>query len=255
LYQTRSFLDAFNANLADSMTPGKHLCIDESMCQWLGKDMPNVKNVPRKPHPIGQEYKTLADSDTYCILRLDFVSDSYKKKFDDTDRNLVATVKRLSEPWFHSGRTLIADSWFGSPELQEEMYSCGLYSIMQVCKRRYWPRGMPKEIDMVRDLGKEYGDTLTLVRIGHEGCPLIAASYQDKKAKAIVGTCGTTKMVAKRTFRDRNGQRVVIDRSQIFEEYETKKSKCFIVCMNLAWLIDFFFFFFFLRCRRHRQQP
>jgi hypothetical protein len=194
------------------------------MCQWLGKDMPNLKKVPRKPHPIGQEYKTLADCDTYCILRLDFVSDSYKKKFDDTDRSLIATVKRLSEPWFNSGRTLIADSWFGSPELQE-LFACGLYCIMQVCKRRYWPRGMPKMKDMIKDLNKPYGSTLDLHRIGRDGCTMIASSYRDKKAKAIVGIGGTTRMTGKRTFRGDDGQKVVIERNMLFEEYETKKSK------------------------------
>jgi hypothetical protein len=210
------------------MEPGKYLCIDESMCQWLGKDMPNIKNVPRKPHPIGQEYKTIADSDTYCILRLDFVSDKFQKKFDDTNRTLVATVKRLTEPWFYSGRTLIADSWFGSPELQDEMRYHGLYSIMQVCKRRYWPRGMPKDVDMISDLGKEFGSTLSMVRITETGGVLIAASYRDKKVKAIVGTCSTTTNASnKRTFRDANGRKVTIDRPRIFDEYETKKSKCF----------------------------
>ncbi|CAO3588748.1 unnamed protein product [Absidia cylindrospora] len=206
------------------MEPGRHLCIDESMCQWLGKDMPSLKKVPRKPHPIGQEYKTLADCDTYCILRLDFVSDKFPKKFDDTDRNLIATVKRLTEPWFYSGRTVIADSWFGSPEMANELYLNGVFSIMQVCKRRYWPRGMPSDLDMIQDLGTAYGDTLTMVSIRSNGCLLLASSYQDKKPKAIVATCGTTKMVAKRTFRDSSGQKVVIDRSQVFEEYETKKS-------------------------------
>jgi hypothetical protein len=197
------------------------------MCQWLGRFMPSLKHVPRKPHPIGQEYKALVDADTCCILQLDFVSDKFKKKYDDTDRNLVATVKRLSEPWFYSGRTLIADSWFGSPEMTTKMYSLGLHTIMQVCKRRYWPRGMP-EIDMVAGLDPEYGSSLSMTSIDRSnGCTLLACSYRDKKVKALVSSCGTTNMVGSRQFRDQAGVVVRIERPSVFEEYETNKSMLF----------------------------
>lgn len=67
LYQIRRFLAEFNTTLSKALEPGKYLCVDESMNQWLGKGMPNLKKVPRKPHPIGQEYKTLADHDTYLM--------------------------------------------------------------------------------------------------------------------------------------------------------------------------------------------
>ena len=103
LYQIRGFLAAFNETLSKALVPGKYLCIDESMNQSIGSGMPNLKKVPRKPHPIGQEFKTFADNHNYCILQLDTVSDKVPKEFDDVDRNLVTTVKRLCNPWFTSG--------------------------------------------------------------------------------------------------------------------------------------------------------
>lgn len=33
LYQLRDFLDAYDDNLQQAMTPGRHLCVDESMNQ------------------------------------------------------------------------------------------------------------------------------------------------------------------------------------------------------------------------------
>ncbi|CEP09914.1 hypothetical protein, partial, partial [Parasitella parasitica] len=48
--------------------------------------------------------------------------------------------------------TVIADSWFGSPAMVRAVKAYGLYSIMQVKKKRYWPRGMPVD-DMVQPLG------------------------------------------------------------------------------------------------------
>jgi hypothetical protein len=111
LYQIRAFLDAYNKILKEAIIPGKYLCVDESMNQWLGHGMPNLMKIPRKPHPIGQEWWTVADVQTCYIIRLDITGDSMAKKFDGTYPKTIATVFRLVEPWFSSGRTVIADSW------------------------------------------------------------------------------------------------------------------------------------------------
>jgi hypothetical protein len=58
LYQIRSTIDAFNDHMAKCVIRAKYLVIDESMNQWLGIGIPNVKKVPRKPHPVGQELKS-----------------------------------------------------------------------------------------------------------------------------------------------------------------------------------------------------
>lgn len=58
-----SFWEAYNQNLAETVIPSWRLTIDESMNQWRGKKyddgMPGVRNIPAKPHPVGQEYKRL----------------------------------------------------------------------------------------------------------------------------------------------------------------------------------------------------
>jgi hypothetical protein len=144
LYQFRGYLDAFNKVLARSMEPGRYPCVDESMNQSLDCDLPNLKKIPRKHHPIGQEFKALVNENTSCILQLDTASDPVKKKYDDMNRNLIATLKRLTEPWFSSGRTIIADPWFGSLETISALAKHGLFAIMQVTKRRHWPPGMSR---------------------------------------------------------------------------------------------------------------
>ncbi|OAD01501.1 hypothetical protein MUCCIDRAFT_112951 [Mucor lusitanicus CBS 277.49] len=98
----RSTIKIFNEYLAKCVVPGRYWVIDESMNQWLGGErMPNLKKVPRKPHPIGQEeFKTLADRHSYCILQMDTVSDPLPKEFDNDPvmKKLTATVKRLVKP-------------------------------------------------------------------------------------------------------------------------------------------------------------
>lgn len=66
-------------------------------------------------------------------------------------KKLTITVKRLVKPWFGFGRTVIADSWFGSPDMVSMLMNHGLYSIMQVTKHRYWPQGM-FETDIVESV-------------------------------------------------------------------------------------------------------
>ncbi|CAG8439357.1 6556_t:CDS:2 [Diversispora eburnea] len=51
--------NAFNENLVKAITPGSFLFIDESMCQWMVEidKGPFQQKIPRKPHPIGCEFK------------------------------------------------------------------------------------------------------------------------------------------------------------------------------------------------------
>jgi hypothetical protein len=218
-------LEAFNNNLAATMHPGAYLVIDESMNQWLGCGMPNLKKVPRKPHPIGQEFKTIADCHTNCILRLDTVSDPCPKRFDGPNVPiLVATVKRLCEPWFSSGRTIVADSWFGKPEMIKMLLDHGLYSIMQVVKRAYWPRGMPA-YDFMTRLHAAYGSVYSATKTFADGKKILLCLYRDKKTKAIVSSCSTTRLTGMRRFRDDHGQVIEMQRPEVFEDYETHKSK------------------------------
>ncbi|KAK4516813.1 uncharacterized protein ATC70_011792 [Mucor velutinosus] len=157
--------------------------------------MPNLKKVPQKPHPIGQEFKTLADHHSYCILQTDTVSDPMPKEFDNDPgmKKLTITSKRLVKPWFESGRTvIIADSWFGSPDIISMLTNLGLYGIMQVARRRYWPRGKPTT-DIAEQVEPSYGSPYTKKKTTDGGSMFVCA-YREKKVKAFVSSCGTTRI-------------------------------------------------------------
>jgi hypothetical protein len=135
-------LEAFNDNLVKTLNPGAYLVIDESMNQWLGYGIPNFKKVPRKPHPIGQEFKTIVDCHTNCFLRLDTVSDPCLKKFDEPNvAELVATVKRLCDSLIpfrknDNRRILVRQTGNGDN-------AAGSWSLLHhaVVKTAYWARG------------------------------------------------------------------------------------------------------------------
>ncbi|CEP11427.1 hypothetical protein [Parasitella parasitica] len=174
LYQIHASIQVFNDHMPSCLTPGKYLVIDESMNQWLGIGMSNLK-VPRKPDPIGQEFKTLADHHTFCVLRIDTVSDPKAKEYDDEGmRQLTATVKRLVKPWFAM------------------LTELGLYSIMQVAKRRYWPRGMPAT-DIVEHTDSETGSYF-IMRNQQRG--MFVCAFRHLKVKAFISSCETTRLTS-----------------------------------------------------------
>ncbi|CDH55609.1 predicted protein [Lichtheimia corymbifera JMRC:FSU:9682] len=144
LVDIRAFVNAYNDNLAAALIAGKTMTIDESMNQWLGKvsRMPNVKKIIGKPHPVGQEFKNIADATTNIMIRLDISEKNQDgKEFSDKPR-VTGCILRLTKPWFASGRTIVADSWFGSPAVAAELRKKGLFSIVSMKKRKYWPRNV-----------------------------------------------------------------------------------------------------------------
>ena len=72
------FLNAvkeFNVNRLQLLIPSNHLCIDECMSAWRPRTtatggLPNITHIPRKPEPLGTEFKCVACSQTGCMLNL-----------------------------------------------------------------------------------------------------------------------------------------------------------------------------------------
>ncbi|KAL3810770.1 LOW QUALITY PROTEIN: hypothetical protein ACHAXA_001595, partial [Cyclostephanos tholiformis] len=62
-HEVRKLIDEFNNHYAHSYNPSWLNCLDESMSSWLNKFCPGFMCVPRKPHPFGNEYHSIADGD------------------------------------------------------------------------------------------------------------------------------------------------------------------------------------------------
>ncbi len=62
-HEVRAMIDSFNQYYAKSYHPSWLNCFDESMSSWLNKFCPGFMCVPRKPHPFGNEYHSIADGD------------------------------------------------------------------------------------------------------------------------------------------------------------------------------------------------
>ena len=131
----RPLVNLLTTKWTSVIQPGNKLTIDESMFAWYGKGdyqggMPAIMKIKRKPKGVGCEIKNIADSTTNIMLNFEINEgkDEMAKKPYQTELGAgTATTLRLCEPWFHSGRIILGDSWFASVKVAEQLHNRGLY--------------------------------------------------------------------------------------------------------------------------------
>ncbi|CAG8767793.1 10823_t:CDS:1, partial [Funneliformis caledonium] len=133
----------------------------------------------------------------------------------------VASMLRLVEPWFCSSRTIIADSWFGSTDACITLYNHGLYSILQIKKRRYWPKNIPSDITDV--LGDTYGSFVSRIsKINNVN--LTVCSIRDRKDIVLLASCSTTMLGTEVNRYIKGYGNATFRRPVVFDEYNEFKS-------------------------------
>ena len=173
------------------------LCADESMMSWAGASEAHISYIPRKPHPLGIQVKTICDARSGIWLDRDLVegkeADSKKEFFADFG-STTSTTLRLARRWFGSGKCIVADAWFGSCRTAEELRENGVHCIMSV---KIGHKGYPKK--ELLEACKERGQVKTLkcqVQLGWENEGPVedfyAMCHMDKKPMLIISTCGMT---------------------------------------------------------------
>jgi Transposase IS4 len=100
------------------------------------------------------------------------------------------------------------------------LYENGLYSILQIKKRRYWPKNIPSEA--ATSLGQEYGST-KIRTTQHDGVRMFFAALRDRKPACLLATCSTTGQGEKVTHivKDKKGvsSQVTFARPVVFDDY------------------------------------
>jgi hypothetical protein len=149
---------------------GTHLTIDESMIGWEGASAGHLSFIPRKPHPLGFQMKTVCDSKAGLFLNAEFAEgrdiDARKKYYAEFGAT-TGTMLRLCERWSGSGRVIIGDSWFGSVKTAEELAEFDLKCILSVKTAH---RGFPKStlLAAIPNRGDVKAFTLNS-QLGYEG--------------------------------------------------------------------------------------
>lgn len=163
------------------------------------------------------------------ILRLDPVEPSKyatRKKFSDRYPPTIASVLRLTEPWLRSGRTIIGDSWFGSIDTCVSLYDHGLYSILQIKKRHYWPKKVSHNITSA--LEDEYGSFVSRT-CSSSNVDLTLCLIRDRKDIVLLASCSTTILESEVRRYIKDYSIVTFCRPVIFDDYCEHKSAVDIV--------------------------
>jgi hypothetical protein len=101
--------------------------------------------VPRKPHPMGNEYHSMCCGLSGVMYSIELVEGKDRtrqllpKEYSEHGRT-IGLLMRLTESIHHSGRVVIMDSGFCVLKALTKLVSVGVYSSAVIKKRRYWPK-------------------------------------------------------------------------------------------------------------------
>ena len=190
----RFFVDKWNENMFVAFIPGAEVTVDESMAEWLGKAMPGLMHVPRKPTDTGREGHTTACVESGLLIFYEI----YEGKEKMEDKEYVrewgknpAKAMRCVKNWFHSGRLVLVDSGFASVELAQGLAENGLFMIGNVKTAH---AGFPKAWlnGQVTQRGDRAIASADLPLQDGSMVSLLAAADKDKQPMSLLGTAGTS---------------------------------------------------------------
>lgn len=227
-WKIRELINDFNSRLLAFFTPGTRFCLDESVSMWYGKQgrfseagLPHVTKMKGKPRGTGLLMRTLADSETNILIRLELQESKQemelkKYQFRSTmpakldpaylqqlhSKNVfkytTALSLRMTENYFGSGRTLCGDSLFGNVETAEELHRHGIYFTGMI---KQGTKNYPKQIletwaeEELKKTPKPYGNKKVLKSTfssNGEDADIIALGWLDSSPRYLVSTRGIT---------------------------------------------------------------
>lgn len=184
-HDVREMIDAFNNHYAAQYIPSWLNCLDESMNSWMDKWAPGFMSVPRKPHPFGNEYHSIADGDDgkaiMWRIKLQEGKDrpkgadgkwAYPSEFEGTNAatgrkytNTSTLMCEMTKPIHGTGKVVSMDSGFCVTVGILHLHDHGVYGQSLIKKRKYWPKFVPGDQIDRYFAGKELGTTKTLRQI------------------------------------------------------------------------------------------
>ena len=183
------------------------------MSPWSNIYAPGYMFVPRKPHPFGNEYHTIADGDQGKPIMwrakiqegkdrpMNGSSPLYPSQFE-TFSTTAKLMLEMSEPIHGSGRVVMHDSGFCVTAGILALHDAGVFgqALMKKCGR-YWPVNVPG--DQIDDHFAEMsiGETDTLQQTIDGKNFLIHCTKDDGYVMKIMSTHGTLREVGSHNTR------------------------------------------------------
>ncbi|KAL7524687.1 hypothetical protein ACHAXR_004709, partial [Thalassiosira sp. AJA248-18] len=220
-HDVRKILIAFNDHYGMNYSPSWMNTLDESMNSWPDKHCPGFMCVPRKPHPFGNEYHSIADGDQgrpiMWRIKLQEGKDRPKKadgtwafpsEFEQQHSKTAVLMLEMTKPIHNSGRVVTMDSGFCVTVGILAQHNYGVYGQALIKKRgRYWPRGVPGDQIDTYFADKQIGYTETLRQVIDGQQFLIHCTKEEKYVTKLMSTHGLINEVADHpTYRQVQGQ-------------------------------------------------
>jgi hypothetical protein len=167
-HPVNDLIDAFNKHTAACFSPGWVACLDESMSVWTNQwTCPGWMFVPRKPHPMGNEYHSICCGLSGIMFAIELVQGKDRPSQLPNDKysehgKAAGLLMRLTESIHHSGRVVIMDSGFCVLQSLIQLASVGVYGSAVIKKRRYWPKYINGDAIDSQFESKEIGETDSL---------------------------------------------------------------------------------------------
>jgi hypothetical protein len=222
----RNLFDAFNMNMRACFSPSWSICVDESMVAWTSRGtLPNWVYVPRKPTPNGQEWHTLACSETRVIIAVDSVESELVRRYDNLGR-MCGVVLRLCESaglMSQAARVVVGDSAFPSIRLVKELRDRNLFSLFAIKKRRYWPKLIPGDKLLQATQALRTGESVAFESVPSQTPKCFLAGLKDINPCLIVSNCGSLvevgDIVHRKVTTVAGSQRVAFRRPDVFDVF------------------------------------
>ena len=214
-WRVREFIDEWNANMADVFVPSWVSCLDESMMAWMNKyTCPGWMVVPRKPHPFGNEFHTIACGMCGILYAIEIVEGKDKPRetgrpeFDNLGKT-VGLMLRLTKMLWNTGKVVVLDSGFCVLKGIVELLKRGVYASAVIKKRRYWPAGIKGDEIKEHMSNKQVGEVDALPGVYDEKNFHVFCMKEPAYTMMLMSTYGGLQEVpssnAKRVWQDDNG--------------------------------------------------
>lgn len=197
-HEINDLIRAFNEHTQSSFSPGWVSCLDESMSVWTNQyTCPGWMFVPRKPHPMGNEYHSVCCGLSGIMYSIELVEGNDRPKEIPPpkyhEKGITSgLLLRLTESIAHSGRVVIMDSGFCVIDAILNLASVGIFSSAVIKKRRYWPKYIDGEAVDQYFVGKTVGSVEALPgSVGGKAFRLFAMKEEDYVVKLMTtyGSC------------------------------------------------------------------
>jgi Transposase IS4 len=163
-HEIRQLVDCWNKNMAENFRPSYISCLDESMSPWTNPfTCPGYMFVPRKPHPFGNEYHSVACGKSRLMWGIELVEGKdapagVPKEFAERGGSTVGLLLRMMKPFFYTGMCLVLDSGFCVLKGLIELRKVGIFAAAVIKKRRYWPKHIDGDAIAAHFTDKAVGD-------------------------------------------------------------------------------------------------